>query len=118
MSKFYEEDWEVPDNLKHRITKVYSNRKPDQEVLLNPEEVVEIFRTDLEKWLYGRAKQSSGSSKPIKRASSKEERNDKKEKIIQDLMEFSNMTRPQAEVAAAIELGETDGDCIELEEPK
>ncbi|MCW8830557.1 MAG: hypothetical protein OQK32_03445 [Gammaproteobacteria bacterium] len=39
-----------------------------------------------------------------------------KEKIIEDLMKGSNYSREQAEVAAAIELGETDGDLVELED--
>lgn len=112
MSKRYEEDWPIPDNLKHRIKKVYSNRRPDEEIKINAKLFVELFRDDIEKGLKElRMEQSSNNSKPAKSKNS-----DKKEKIIQDLMDGSNMTRPQAEVAAAIELGETDGDVIELKE--
>ena len=38
-----------------------------------------------------------------------------REQIINDFMEGSNMTRPQAEAAAAIELGEIEGDTLEIE---
>ena len=39
-----------------------------------------------------------------------------KETIIKDLMDGSNYTRAQAEIAAAIELGEVEGDVIELDD--
>ena len=118
MTKRYEEDWEIPDNLKHRVTKVYSNRRPDQEITLNAKAFVEIFRGDLEKWLEER--QMSNSSNTQSPTKSKSKNSDKKQTIIQDLMDGSNMTRTEAEVAAevaaAIELGETDGDLIKLDD--
>ena len=114
MTKRYEEDWKIPDNLKHRVTKVYSNRRPDQEITLNAKAFVEIFRGDLEKWLEER--QMNNSSNTQSATKSKSKNRDRKEKIIQDLMDGSNMTRSQAEVAAAIELGETNGDVIELDD--
>jgi len=50
-----------------------------------------------------------------KKKSNKQKKKKIKEQIIKDLMEGSNFTRPQAEVAAAIEVGEIDGDVIEID---
>jgi len=51
MTKFYKEDWEVPDDLKKRISEIRSNRKPDQEIKIDAKLFVSLFRDDMEKWL-------------------------------------------------------------------
>lgn len=71
MTKYYEEDWKVPDALKHRITKISSNRKPDQEILLNAELFVTLFRDDLEKWLKEFRANNTSKDKPNKSKSKK-----------------------------------------------
>ncbi len=76
---------------------------------------VQIFRKQIEKSLLELGMKKAGLTE--NGAPSMEDNTPKpdKETIIKDLMEGSNYTRQQAEVAAAIELGETNGDIIELD---
>ncbi len=41
----------IPKELRHRVISVSDNRKPGDEIVLDPQLFVSIFRVDLEQWL-------------------------------------------------------------------
>lgn len=88
----------------------------DDRLNINPKNFVQTFRESIEKWLCKRSMAKVGLTEHGDISMENDTSPPDKETIIKDLMEGSNYTREQAEVAAAIELGKTDGDVIELDD--